>query len=612
MTKRSNGKMNYLFKERISEQLITKHTIDHQSLVKQAVDTQEINKQRIIKQENDEQLITKQNINHQSLIKQAVDTQEINKQRIIRQENDEQLITKQNINHQSLIKQAVKTQEISKQTIEEQDIVKQFIKKRVIEEEIIKENLPFPFTFQHLKDYLNLERNSKISKYKTRISIGFLLFVFCSFLYDFYFLEENIKYEDISNFFHNKVTFWIIFYVIIAYIFNLISARVIRNWVYASLGVEKYKVGTFSLFCKGSDRSWEETLIDILTPDLYFSKSYKKGIEKDDKISFEKNFEYQDFYKRSPIALNKIRINNKAFIQRTNWANVMFSFIFTFIIYSILIIFDLFRQPIFSFFIAQFFLTFLILRLISRGAEVMVAFYKDVVRTNEKLFFKTKKADGSRIVETKFIQDYKNSTLLPKARISLAVHSLVEFNVLFATSYYLFYKLLSSISKEYFETMPSIEMPYIETLLYSSTLGVFNISYTASSNILLNGLHFWQVMISFVLILIAVSQYMGLNKSLNNEEELFYKHIQLYSLKERNPKDYKEIFSGIKKNDGMEIENPYLDEKINDILNNEIDAYLMKFYCLELDTIVKEAENKEELEKILKLELQKILNKELF
>lgn len=577
MNKKNKGKMNRFFKERINEQLITKQTI-----------------------------------NNQSLIKQTVGTQEISKQSIVRQENDEQSITNQKIDNQSLIKQTVNTQEINKQTINEQDIDKQFIKKRVIEEEIIKETLPFPFTFRHLKDYINLERNSKMLKYKSILSIVFLLFLFCSFFIDFYVFKENIKYEGLSSFFHYEVTLGLIAYILFAYLLNLLVSWIIRKLIYDSLGVGNFKVGMFSVFSKVNNRGCKGKLLDILTPDLYFSKRYKKGIEKNDEISFEEDFPYLDFYKRSPIALNKIRINNKAFIQRTNWVNVMFSFSFTIIVYLILLILKYFEQTNLSFYFTQFFLTFLILRLISRGAEVMVAFYKDVVRTNEKLFFKTEKAHSSRIVETKLIQDYKNSILLPKARISLAVHSLVEFNVLFATSYFLFYKIMSSISKEYFETMPNIEMPYIETLFYSSTLGVFNISYTASSNILLNGLHFWQIMISCVLILIAVAQYMGLNRSLNNEEQLFYKHIQLYSLKEKNPEDYKQIFTGIKKSDGNKIENKYLDDKVDSILNNEIDAYFIKFYCLELDTIVKEEENEEEFKKKLDLELQKILNKKLY
>ncbi|KML27652.1 hypothetical protein VL12_21165, partial [Rossellomorea marisflavi] len=229
--------------------------------------------------------------------------------------------------------------------------------------------------------------------------------------------------------------------------------------------------------------------------------------------------------------------------------------------------------------IINFSLTFLILRLISRGLEVIVAFYKDVVRTNEKVFFKTEKRDNNSEVETKFIQDYKNSILLPKSRISLAVHSLVEFSVLFAITYYLIYRI-----------MYQTEMPYIETLFYSSTLGVFNISYKASSSILLNGLHFWQIMISCVLILIAVAQYVGLNKPFSNEEQLFYKHIQLFSLKQKNQKYHKEIFTSIKKCDKENANNASIDV--------EIDNY---FYGLGLDTNVKD--NKEELNRLLEKEL---------
>ena len=199
-------------------------------------------------------------------------------------------------------------------------------------------------------------------------------------------------------------------------------------------------------------------------------------------------------------------------------------------------------------YIFQFSLAFLN-KIISRGIEVIVSFYKDVVRTDEKLFFRKSFSsdDKKSTPSTILIQDYKNSLLLPKARISLAVHSLAEFNFLFANAYYAFFTILTFLTS----SNDSVEsnriynsIPFLDNLLYSSSLGVFNISYSQTSNILLNGMHYFQVTISCVLILIAIAQYMGLNKPISKEEQLLYKHIQQFNLyqSEKTKKEFKDIF----------------------------------------------------------------------
>ena len=430
--------------------------------------------------------------------------------------------------------------------------------------------LLFPFTFQHLKTYLTLEGNDKVSNWKFWIAMSFTIFLLVSYYIDFYVLKDNISYvEQTSNFKHNKVTYWVFLYIVIGYVLNLLLSNKIRSCVYSTLNLGKDCVNPFSLINRNNHSNRKVYILHLISPDLYFSKCYKQKIESNDNISNEENFTYQDFNEKSPKAINEIRIYNKALIQRTNWRNVISSFLLTIIIYCLLLFINLL-------WLSQLILAFLILRLISRGVEVLVAFYNDVVRTNEKVFFKIEKEDDSKIVETKFIQDYKNSILLPKARISLAVHSLVEFNVLFAVTYYVFYKVMNSISNVYFDpySWSYTEMPYLETLLYSSTLSVFNISYIASSNILMNGLHFLQIMISCVLILIAIAQYMGLSKPFNNEERLFYKHIQLFNLKQENLEKFKSI-SG----------NEEFAKEVGDTDEKDIEKYVQALYGDERESI---------------------------
>ncbi|KML34894.1 hypothetical protein, partial [Rossellomorea marisflavi] len=258
MSKRNNRKINHLIKERINEQLLKKQTIENQTLDTQSVDTQNMNKQRIIWQENDEQLI-------------------------------------------------------KKQTIENQDINKQLIKKRVIEEEIVKENLPLPFTFRQLKEYLILERNFKNPNGK--MFIFFSVFIILSGIFDLFVLNEEIKYPTNLTSFYN-INYYLFLYLLMAYILNLFIALLIRNCVSNSLKNEKKRLQILEKLNKNKQSinpfwkniSFKKFVLVLLTPDLFFSNVFKERIEKDYTFSFEKNSIYRDFYNRSPIELNTIRI----------------------------------------------------------------------------------------------------------------------------------------------------------------------------------------------------------------------------------------------------------------------------------------------------------------
>ncbi|WP_217581545.1 hypothetical protein [Lysinibacillus sp. GbtcB16] len=64
-------------------------------------------------------------------------------------------------------------------------------------------------------------------------------------------------------------------------------------------------------------------------------------------------------------------------------------------------------------------------------------------------------------------------------------------------------------------------------LLFSSSLGLFNISYDAYQNIILAFLHTSQIVLSAVLILLSIAQYIGTDNTLSKEEEIFYRYATL-------------------------------------------------------------------------------------
>lgn len=330
----------------------------------------------------------------------------------------------------------------------------------------------------------------------------------------------------------------------------------------------------------------------ILSPDLFYAKYNKNSIKVNIKIN-RKDYGGNSFYKDekgyTPNHWNAIKIELKSYIQNCNWLNVIISVILAIIGFIII------KLNYIPYFYIQLFLCIIIFRIISRGIEVIISFYKDIVTTETKLFHS--ESDNGKNYE--YIYGFKSSILNQKARLSLAIHTLFEFVILFAIAYYVFFNFLAltdcsfiSVNQSSCEKNEITPPSFYEMLLFSGSLGVFNISYGNYQNILLGFLHVSQILISAVLILISIAQYAGGNSKLSSEEEALYRNAaiaerenesideEIQSIiedKEKLDERIKKLNDGEKEKLGEKIED--LDKQIcsiNDEKKKLDDSYLRK------------------------------------
>jgi hypothetical protein len=312
----------------------------------------------------------------------------------------------------------------------------------------------------------------------------------------------------------------------------------------------------------------------ILSLDYFFAIYYKKHLE-----APHKTCSYNDCNrcKESGVVRDKIcfhewdtlRIKNKYFIQLSNWHNIIAVVLLGFI-------------TIVSFSIkttSNNWLTVLMLvvifRIISRFVEISIAFYKDAVEVNDKIFRKSRKTtksttelnyynkiliDNGIVLEDVYIHRWKNSMLLKSGRISLAVHSLIEVILLFS----LFYCIGTHKELIEIDNMPVVNEVYSVTiytndnetyivdsikmagpdglaslmsnkqkndaipsywnfLLYSASVTFMNISFDTkflSSYLALT--HVTQVLLNLVIIVLSIATYIGLDNKLSDRESNFY------------------------------------------------------------------------------------------
>ncbi|WP_336637301.1 hypothetical protein [Lysinibacillus fusiformis] len=261
-----------------------------------------------------------------------------------------------------------------------------------------------------------------------------------------------------------------------------------------------------------------------------FNSKYRK-----DKLYW---YTYKDFKKSNcliPVKESLLnRINKKFILESNNWCNLkrticlMFIVIFiNFLIMTGILKGFLSRNIMniitFEELLISFLLIYIMVRIFSRGSEIAIAFYKDIVRVNSKIFFYSNHSVDSENEKTnKYITGfaYKNnhysSLLRRSSRLSLAIHSLFEIILLYAMAYWLvFYLLIDSSSS------------FIATLLFSFSISAFNFSFMSYDFLVLTILHISQVGLSMVLILLSIAQYLN-NENLTKQEEEFYYNVTLH------------------------------------------------------------------------------------
>ncbi|GEK31665.1 hypothetical protein KZO01_19740 [Kurthia zopfii] len=489
-------------------------------------------------------------------------------------------------------------------------------------------NINFSFTRKHLNHYLVLINRDKkglgINSIKNLFICLFFLLVIASIFFEkkkvsnfnFEIAKGSLTYEKIM--FSDLIVIGIISIIIVHLmaVFSHSHAR-IENGIKPRIGLILILISIPIIvvmpiiiqtpnsiiiltlisiliinFCIDKNMKFLKNVFQFaLSPDLFYASLNKESIKKSifENEYFGGNSFYKDEKGYTPNHWNAIKIELKSYIQNCNWLNVIISVILAIIGFIII------KLNYIPYFYIQLFLCIIIFRIISRGIEVIISFYKDIVTTETKLFHS--ESDNGKNYE--YIYGFKSSILNQKARLSLAIHTLFEFVILFAIAYYVFFNFLAltdcsfiSVNQSSCEKNEITPPSFYEMLLFSGSLGVFNISYGNYQNILLGFLHVSQILISAVLILISIAQYAGGNSKLSSEEEALYRNAaiaerenesideEIQSIiedKEKLDERIKKLNDGEKEKLGEKIED--LDKQIcsiNDEKKKLDDSYLRK------------------------------------
>ncbi|MFJ5564013.1 hypothetical protein [Lysinibacillus xylanilyticus] len=270
----------------------------------------------------------------------------------------------------------------------------------------------------------------------------------------------------------------------------------------------------------------------------------EEDLGNDDNVNFYSEnddiywYTYKDFEKGVCLVSVKEsllkRINKKFILEANNWSNLTRTILLTIIVICTSVILKI---EIFEVFFSKnimnlisieelllsFLLIYIIIRIFSRGSEVALAFYKDVVGVNSKIFFYShhtinlsiSKPEGS-FVGFAYKNKHYSSLLRRSSRLSLAIHSLLEIILLYAVAYWIvFYLMIDSSSS------------FLATFLFSFSISAFNFSFMSYDLFILTILHVSQVGLSMVLILLSIAQYLS-DEDITEQEEEFYYNVALY------------------------------------------------------------------------------------
>lgn len=447
------------------------------------------------------------------------------------------------------------------------DEIKKFIPNKNVSDD------PVIFQPHYNDDQINkfLEFNNKTGVYYLKVLsiIGFFIFLLLHLILPKFKTDNmNFNIADLQvSFNYDNMQFDYIFFMLIfcAWALNFTIAIVSHKYTYAQTAKGNSQQTIYTTLDPKNNLLWHKALFQkirksftfILSPDLFFANVYKGHIKSENiKIESHQSPIIIDGEGRTFSHWNTIKIYLQDFIIKSNWMNICISIVITILIVSL--------APK-NIEIMQFLFICVCIRLISRGLEIAIAFYKDVVTVDSKLFFKvqTKENDKSKyppylitsIESTKYFNGFKSSLLREGTRLSLAVHSLLELFITFALAFYLLFNVLALLDESYFllssnnesleietnffgpstqkinivsDTKFSISEPsYLEAFLFSSSLGLFNISYVTYQNILISILHFYQLSLSAILILLSVARYLTNDKTLSPQDERLYNQAAL-------------------------------------------------------------------------------------
>lgn len=272
----------------------------------------------------------------------------------------------------------------------------------------------------------------------------------------------------------------------------------------------------------------KDILTFLFSPDYFYSNRNKEQLKE-----FIRKIKYKDnegsvielIGKRESGLTNydwlRISIERKFLVEWSNWSNVKRSVVYFLLVITLyFLLYFIAKSPSFDpeksnnliCYIALFISGMIIFRVISRGIEVVYAFYKDVVRVDSKSYIVRGVSENNieyRISEVGYINGFKSSLLRSQGRLSLAIHSLIEFFILFSAIYIILSTVISG-----FWGKTSVANP-LHAILYSFSLGVFNVSFDQEFIPLRGFLHAFQLLTSCVLILLSVSHYLNGNNEMD-------------------------------------------------------------------------------------------------
>lgn len=237
-------------------------------------------------------------------------------------------------------------------------------------------------------------------------------------------------------------------------------------------------------------------MIFILSPDYLFAFYFKGVLKKTfNKCPTRISSNKQHLYNNSIVCIchgceEHIRKKSrKLFVLLSNWLNVI-------LVCLLVIITVLFGQFLAIGLFSKCFFAFLLLRTLSRGLEIVYAFYKDVVE--------------SRMTPTlKFGQ--KLSNLKRGNRISLAVHSYLEMTLIYGIIYFMEAQI-DQINSNSFHNL-------LDSMLYSFSVTALNYSFGNSFTILGKMLHVTQIFIGITLVVLSIANYLGMKDKMSKYEK---------------------------------------------------------------------------------------------
>lgn len=388
------------------------------------------------------------------------------------------------------------------------------------------------------KLYKSLEKKSEcLRKFKfSALAVLVLTVIFKEFYSKIPF--ENFDNIIIITFWGNKFILSLIGFILSSLIAYLLHRNSYKKIIKTAQSIQDERNKTKNSL--NEDTAFKKRLFLILksfplwlvSPDYFYALSFKNKI-RDEHLKCSNNDCPSDCYVDTDgvclLAWDTIKIKMKYFVIFSNWNNVILS--------SIIAIITVLSWG-YNNGITNLLFSIIIFRVISRFLEISIAFFKDVVRVDDKLFIRKKNRENAEDdQDTIYIHRWKNTFLLKSGRISLAIHSIVEVIILFSLIYYFIYNTVGDHDKIKQMIGNNNDLNFINFFLLSASVSFLNFSYTSFCNIFWSVAHVSQVILSLVLISLSIASYIGLDSNLLERDLQFFEDLAKEKLKQQNQSD---------------------------------------------------------------------------